>query len=83
MQDQLHLECFTTIRCDNSTKLWTDALTFHNLVKQQEWGNQQTEANERQKKKHLQAKLKPLTANNSSLSSSKSEPKKSSQWTRK
>lgn len=82
MQDQLHLECFTTIRCDNSTKLWTDALTFHNLVKQQEWGNQQTEANERQKKP-LQAKLKPLTANNSSLSSSKSEPKKSSQWTRK
>uniref|UniRef100_A0A8C2BEP8 Tousled-like kinase 1b n=1 Tax=Cyprinus carpio TaxID=7962 RepID=A0A8C2BEP8_CYPCA len=58
MQDRLRLGHFTTVRRGASyTEQWTDGYAFQNLVKQQEWINQQREEIERQRK--LLAKRKP------------------------
>uniref|UniRef100_A0A4W4EFE8 non-specific serine/threonine protein kinase n=1 Tax=Electrophorus electricus TaxID=8005 RepID=A0A4W4EFE8_ELEEL len=58
MQDRLRLGHFTTVRHGASyTEQWTDGYAFQNLVKQQEWVNQQREDIERQRK--LLAKRKP------------------------
>uniref|UniRef100_A0A3B4DPF2 non-specific serine/threonine protein kinase n=1 Tax=Pygocentrus nattereri TaxID=42514 RepID=A0A3B4DPF2_PYGNA len=58
MQDRLRLGHFTTVRHGASyTEQWTDGYAFQNLVKQQEWINQQREDIERQRK--LLAKRKP------------------------
>uniref|UniRef100_A0A671NYW7 non-specific serine/threonine protein kinase n=1 Tax=Sinocyclocheilus anshuiensis TaxID=1608454 RepID=A0A671NYW7_9TELE len=58
MQDRLRLGHFTTVRHGASyTEQWTDGYAFQNLVKQQEWINQQREEIERQRK--LLAKRKP------------------------
>nr|KAF6498205.1 tousled like kinase 1 [Rousettus aegyptiacus] len=74
MQDRLRLGHFTTVRHGASfTEQWTDGFAFQNLVKQQEWVNQQREDIERQRK--LLAKRKPPTANNSQAPSTNSEPK--------
>uniref|UniRef100_A0A2K5IJR4 Protein kinase domain-containing protein n=1 Tax=Colobus angolensis palliatus TaxID=336983 RepID=A0A2K5IJR4_COLAP len=74
MQDRLHLGHFTTVRHGASfTEQWTDGFAFQNLVKQQEWVNQQREDIERQRK--LLAKCRPPTANNSQAPSTDSEPK--------
>uniref|UniRef100_A0A2K6L1L0 non-specific serine/threonine protein kinase n=1 Tax=Rhinopithecus bieti TaxID=61621 RepID=A0A2K6L1L0_RHIBE len=55
------------------TKQWTGGFAFQNLVKQQEWVNQQREDIERQRK--LLGKRKPPTANNSQAPSTDSKPK--------
>ncbi|XP_021047728.1 serine/threonine-protein kinase tousled-like 1 isoform X1 [Mus pahari] len=74
MQDRLRLGHFTTVRHGASfTEQWTDGFAFQNLVKQQEWVNQQREDIERQRK--LLAKRKPPTANNSQAPATNSEPK--------
>uniref|UniRef100_A0A8C5UM34 non-specific serine/threonine protein kinase n=1 Tax=Malurus cyaneus samueli TaxID=2593467 RepID=A0A8C5UM34_9PASS len=74
MQDRLRLGHFTTVRHGASfTEQWTDGFAFQNLVKQQEWVNQQREDIERQRK--LLAKRKPPTTNNSQAPSANSEPK--------
>ncbi|XP_063284711.1 serine/threonine-protein kinase tousled-like 1 [Pelobates fuscus] len=74
MQDRLRLGHFTTVRHGASfTEQWTDGFAFQNLVKQQEWVNQQREDIERQRK--LLAKRKPPTTNNSQTPSANSEPK--------
>ncbi|KAG1945142.1 serine/threonine-protein kinase tousled-like 1-B [Pimephales promelas] len=58
MQDRLRLGHFTTVRHGASySEQWTDGYAFQNLVKQQEWINQQREEIERQRK--LLAKRKP------------------------
>uniref|UniRef100_A0A2K6L1S0 non-specific serine/threonine protein kinase n=1 Tax=Rhinopithecus bieti TaxID=61621 RepID=A0A2K6L1S0_RHIBE len=54
------------------TKQWTGGFAFQNLVKQQEWVNQQREDIERQRK--LLGKRKPPTANNSQAPSTDSKP---------
>lgn len=62
MQDRLRLGHFTTVRHGASfTEQWTDGYAFQNLVKQQEWINQQREEIERQRK--LLAKRKPASNN--------------------
>ena len=72
MQDRLRLGHFKTVRHGASfTEQWTDGFAFQNLVKQQEWVNQQREDIERQRK--LLAKRKPPTANNSQAPSTNSE----------
>lgn len=69
MQDRLRLGHFTTVRHGASfTEQWTDGYAFQNLVKQQEWINQQREEIERQRK--LLAKRKPPPMSSSSLGSS-------------
>ncbi|XP_066544032.1 serine/threonine-protein kinase tousled-like 1 isoform X2 [Amia ocellicauda] len=74
MQDRLRLGHFTTVRHGASfTEQWTDGFAFQNLVKQQEWINQQREEIERQRK--LLAKRKPPTTNNSQTPTMNSEPK--------
>ncbi|KAG8432425.1 hypothetical protein GDO86_016902 [Hymenochirus boettgeri] len=74
MQDRLRLGHFTTVRHGASfTEQWTDGFAFQNLVKQQEWVNQQREDIERQRK--LLAKRKPPSSNNSQTPSANSEPK--------
>ncbi|KAH1184637.1 hypothetical protein KIL84_012578, partial [Mauremys mutica] len=74
MQDRLRLGHFTTVRHGASfTEQWTDGFAFQNLVKQQEWVNQQREDIERQRK--LLAKRKPPSTNNSQTPSANSEPK--------
>uniref|UniRef100_A0AC11DCA6 Tousled like kinase 1 n=1 Tax=Ovis aries TaxID=9940 RepID=A0AC11DCA6_SHEEP len=74
MQDRLRLGHFTTVRHGASfTEQWTDGFAFQNLVKQQEWVNQQREDIERQRK--LLAKRKPPAANNSQAPSTNSESK--------
>lgn len=74
MQDRLRLGHFTTVRHGASfTEQWTDGFAFQNLVKQQEWVNQQREDIERQRK--LLAKRKPPTTNNAQTPSAISEPK--------
>ncbi|MGH0140846.1 UNVERIFIED_CONTAM: hypothetical protein FKN15_004218, partial [Acipenser sinensis] len=74
MQDRLRLGHFTTVRHGASfTEQWTDGFAFQNLVKQQEWINQQREEIERQRK--LLAKRKPPTTNNSQIPTANSEPK--------
>uniref|UniRef100_A0A8C3XL49 non-specific serine/threonine protein kinase n=1 Tax=Chelydra serpentina TaxID=8475 RepID=A0A8C3XL49_CHESE len=74
MQDRLRLGHFTTVRHGASfTEQWTDGFAFQNLVKQQEWVNQQREDIERQRK--LLAKRKPPSTNNSQAPSANSEPK--------
>uniref|UniRef100_A0A8B9LCG8 non-specific serine/threonine protein kinase n=1 Tax=Astyanax mexicanus TaxID=7994 RepID=A0A8B9LCG8_ASTMX len=58
MQDRLRLGHFTPVRHGASfTEQWTDGYAFQNLIKQQEWVNQQREDIERQRK--LLAKRKP------------------------
>uniref|UniRef100_A0AAY4EDU7 non-specific serine/threonine protein kinase n=1 Tax=Denticeps clupeoides TaxID=299321 RepID=A0AAY4EDU7_9TELE len=58
MQDRLRLGHFTTVRHGASyTEQWSDGYAFQNLIKQQEWVNQQREDIERQRK--LLAKRKP------------------------
>ncbi|KAG5833295.1 hypothetical protein ANANG_G00274440 [Anguilla anguilla] len=74
MQDRLRLGHFTTVRHGASfTEQWADGFAFQNLVKQQEWINQQREEIERQRK--LLAKRKPPTANASQAPATNSEPK--------
>ncbi|KAG9335120.1 hypothetical protein JZ751_005683, partial [Albula glossodonta] len=74
MQDRLRLGHFTTVRHGASfTEQWTDGFAFQNLVKQQEWINQQREEIERQRK--LLAKRKPPTANAAQTPATNSEPK--------
>ncbi|XP_029461613.1 serine/threonine-protein kinase tousled-like 1 isoform X3 [Rhinatrema bivittatum] len=74
MQDRLRLGHFTTVRHGASfTEQWTDGFAFQNLVKQQEWVNQQREEIERQRK--LLAKRKPPSTNNSQTILANSEPK--------
>uniref|UniRef100_A0A8C9SYS4 non-specific serine/threonine protein kinase n=1 Tax=Scleropages formosus TaxID=113540 RepID=A0A8C9SYS4_SCLFO len=74
MQDRLRLGHFTTVRHGASfTEQWTDGFAFQNLVKQQEWINQQREEIERQRK--LLAKRKPPTTNSSQAPTTNSEPK--------
>uniref|UniRef100_H3ARZ1 Tousled like kinase 1 n=1 Tax=Latimeria chalumnae TaxID=7897 RepID=H3ARZ1_LATCH len=74
MQDRLRLGHFTTVRHGASfTEQWTDGYAFQNLVKQQEWINQQREDIERQRK--LLAKRKPTTTNSSQSPATNSEPK--------
>ncbi|XP_006499252.1 serine/threonine-protein kinase tousled-like 1 isoform X2 [Mus musculus] len=74
MQDRLRLGHFTTVRHGASfTEQWTDGFAFQNLVKQQEWVNQQREDIERQRK--LLGKRKPPTANNSQAPATNSEAK--------
>uniref|UniRef100_A0A669C366 non-specific serine/threonine protein kinase n=1 Tax=Oreochromis niloticus TaxID=8128 RepID=A0A669C366_ORENI len=74
MQDRLRLGHFTTVRHGASfTEQWTDGYAFQNLVKQQEWINQQREDIERQRK--LLAKRKPPSSNNSQTPTTNSEPK--------
>ncbi|XP_061082207.1 serine/threonine-protein kinase tousled-like 1 isoform X2 [Conger conger] len=75
MQDRLRLGHFTTVRHGASfTEQWADGFAFQNLVKQQEWINQQREEIERQRK--LLAKRKPpTTANTSQAPATNSEPK--------
>lgn len=61
MQDRLRLGHFTPVRHGASfTEQWTDGYAFQNLIKQQEWVNQQREDIERQRK--LLAKRKPPSA---------------------
>lgn len=74
MQDRLRLGHFTTVRHGASfTEQWTDGFAFQNLVKQQEWVNQQREDIERQRKQL--AKRKPPSTNSAQTPSSNSEPK--------
>ncbi|XP_023683730.1 serine/threonine-protein kinase tousled-like 1-B isoform X2 [Paramormyrops kingsleyae] len=74
MQDRLRLGHFTTVRHGASfTEQWTDGFAFQNLVKQQEWINQQREEIERQRK--LLAKRKPPSGSSSQAPASSSEPK--------
>uniref|UniRef100_A0A6Q2XIX0 non-specific serine/threonine protein kinase n=1 Tax=Esox lucius TaxID=8010 RepID=A0A6Q2XIX0_ESOLU len=74
MQDRLRLGHFTTVRHGASfTEQWTDGFAFQNLVKQQEWINQQREEIERQRK--LLAKRKPPSSNSSQAPTTNSEPK--------
>uniref|UniRef100_A0A8C5WMU2 non-specific serine/threonine protein kinase n=1 Tax=Leptobrachium leishanense TaxID=445787 RepID=A0A8C5WMU2_9ANUR len=74
MQDRLRLGHFTTVRHGASfTEQWTDGFAFQNLVKQQEWVNQQREDIERQRK--LLAKRKPPATSSSQSPSTNSEPK--------
>uniref|UniRef100_A0A8C9WCC9 non-specific serine/threonine protein kinase n=1 Tax=Scleropages formosus TaxID=113540 RepID=A0A8C9WCC9_SCLFO len=74
MQDRLRLGHFTTVRHGASfTEQWTDGFAFQNLVKQQEWINQQREEIERQRK--LLAKRKPPSTNSSQAPTTNSEPK--------
>ncbi|CAL9690259.1 unnamed protein product [Knipowitschia caucasica] len=74
MQDRLRLGHFTTVRHGASfTEQWTDGYAFQNLVKQQEWINQQREDIERQRK--LLAKRKPPSMSNSQSPTTNSEPK--------
>uniref|UniRef100_A0A5S6K262 non-specific serine/threonine protein kinase n=1 Tax=Xenopus tropicalis TaxID=8364 RepID=A0A5S6K262_XENTR len=74
MQDRLRLGHFTTVRHGASfTEQWTDGFAFQNLVKQQEWVNQQREDIERQRKQL--AKRKPPSSNSSQTPSANSEPK--------
>ncbi|XP_041936490.1 serine/threonine-protein kinase tousled-like 1-B isoform X3 [Alosa sapidissima] len=74
MQDRLRLGHFTTVRHGASyTEQWTDGYAFQNLVKQQEWVNQQREDIERQRK--LLAKRKPPSSNPSQSPSPNSEAK--------
>uniref|UniRef100_A0A674P4Q7 non-specific serine/threonine protein kinase n=1 Tax=Takifugu rubripes TaxID=31033 RepID=A0A674P4Q7_TAKRU len=74
MQDRLRLGHFTTVRHGASfTEQWTDGYAFQNLVKQQEWINQQREDIERQRK--LLAKRKPPSSSNSQALTANSEPK--------
>uniref|UniRef100_A0AAQ5ZTS0 non-specific serine/threonine protein kinase n=1 Tax=Amphiprion ocellaris TaxID=80972 RepID=A0AAQ5ZTS0_AMPOC len=74
MQDRLRLGHFTTVRHGASfTEQWTDGYAFQNLVKQQEWINQQREDIERQRK--LLAKRKPPSSSNSQAPTTNSEPK--------
>uniref|UniRef100_A0A8C6UT22 non-specific serine/threonine protein kinase n=1 Tax=Neogobius melanostomus TaxID=47308 RepID=A0A8C6UT22_9GOBI len=74
MQDRLRLGHFTTVRHGASfTEQWTDGYAFQNLVKQQEWINQQREDIERQRK--LLAKRKPPSTSNSQSPTTNSEPK--------
>ncbi|XP_032817989.1 serine/threonine-protein kinase tousled-like 2 isoform X1 [Petromyzon marinus] len=64
MQDRLRLGHFVTVRHGATfTEQWTDGSAFQNLIKQQEWINQQREDIERQRK--LLAKRKPPTAGHS------------------
>uniref|UniRef100_A0A4W6FV16 Tousled like kinase 1 n=1 Tax=Lates calcarifer TaxID=8187 RepID=A0A4W6FV16_LATCA len=86
MQDRLRLGHFTTVRHGASfTEQWTDGYAFQNLVKQQEWINQQREDIERQRK--LLAKRKPPSSSNSQAPTTNSEPKqrktKAGEWSRK
>uniref|UniRef100_UPI00358E6043 serine/threonine-protein kinase tousled-like 2 isoform X4 n=1 Tax=Myxine glutinosa TaxID=7769 RepID=UPI00358E6043 len=61
MQDRLRLGHFVTVRHGATfTEQWTDGFAFQNLIKQQEWINQQREDIERQRK--LLVKRKPPTA---------------------
>uniref|UniRef100_A0A8C6UT92 non-specific serine/threonine protein kinase n=1 Tax=Neogobius melanostomus TaxID=47308 RepID=A0A8C6UT92_9GOBI len=72
MQDRLRLGHFTTVRHGASfTEQWTDGYAFQNLVKQQEWINQQREDIERQRK--LLAKRKPPSTSNSQSPTTNSE----------
>uniref|UniRef100_A0A4W5K4A7 non-specific serine/threonine protein kinase n=1 Tax=Hucho hucho TaxID=62062 RepID=A0A4W5K4A7_9TELE len=74
MQDRLRLGHFTTVRHGASfTEQWTDGFAFQNLVKQQEWINQQREDIEKQRK--LLAKRKPPLSSNSQAPTTNSEPK--------
>ncbi|XP_051879138.1 serine/threonine-protein kinase tousled-like 1 isoform X5 [Pristis pectinata] len=74
MQDRLRLGHFTTVRHGASfTEQWTDGYAFQNLVKQQEWINQQREEIERQRK--LLAKRKPPPTQNLQAPSANSEIK--------
>uniref|UniRef100_A0A8D0CQC4 non-specific serine/threonine protein kinase n=1 Tax=Sander lucioperca TaxID=283035 RepID=A0A8D0CQC4_SANLU len=74
MQDRLRLGHFTTVRHGASfTEQWTDGYAFQNLVKQQEWINQQREDIERQRK--LLAKRKPPSSSNSQTPTTNLEPK--------
>uniref|UniRef100_A0A8C8DAB5 Protein kinase domain-containing protein n=1 Tax=Oncorhynchus tshawytscha TaxID=74940 RepID=A0A8C8DAB5_ONCTS len=74
MQDRLRLGHFTTVRHGASfTEQWTDGFAFQNLVKQQEWINQQREDIEKQRK--LLAKRKPPSSSNSQAPTTNSEPK--------
>uniref|UniRef100_A0A4W3I3N1 non-specific serine/threonine protein kinase n=1 Tax=Callorhinchus milii TaxID=7868 RepID=A0A4W3I3N1_CALMI len=74
MQDRLRLGHFTTVRHGASfTEQWTDGYAFQNLVKQQEWINQQREEIERQRK--LLAKRKPPPTQNSQAPAVNSEQK--------
>ncbi|XP_031437885.1 serine/threonine-protein kinase tousled-like 1 isoform X2 [Clupea harengus] len=74
MQDRLRLGQFTTVRHGASyTEQWSDGYAFQNLVKQQEWINQQREEMERQRK--LLAKRKPPSSSNSQSPTPNSEPK--------
>uniref|UniRef100_A0A674CA19 non-specific serine/threonine protein kinase n=1 Tax=Salmo trutta TaxID=8032 RepID=A0A674CA19_SALTR len=74
MQDRLRLGHFTTVRHGASfTEQWTDGFAFQNLVKQQEWINQQREEIEKQRK--LLAKRKPPSSSNSQAPTTNSEPK--------
>ncbi|XP_072118026.1 serine/threonine-protein kinase tousled-like 1 isoform X2 [Mobula birostris] len=74
MQDRLRLGHFTTVRHGASfTEQWTDGYAFQNLVKQQEWINQQREDIERQRK--LLAKRKPPPTQNLQTPSANSEIK--------
>ncbi|XP_073726794.1 serine/threonine-protein kinase tousled-like 1-B isoform X2 [Misgurnus anguillicaudatus] len=76
MQDRLRLGHFTTVRHGASyTEQWTDGYAFQNLVKQQEWINQQREEIERQRK--LLAKRKPpSTPSTQSLTPNESKQRK-------
>ncbi|XP_067843582.1 serine/threonine-protein kinase tousled-like 1 isoform X2 [Heptranchias perlo] len=74
MQDRLRLGHFTTVRHGASfTEQWTDGYAFQNLVKQQEWINQQREEIERQRK--LLAKRKPPPTQNLQTPAANSELK--------
>uniref|UniRef100_A0AAY4EDZ0 non-specific serine/threonine protein kinase n=1 Tax=Denticeps clupeoides TaxID=299321 RepID=A0AAY4EDZ0_9TELE len=66
MQDRLRLGHFTTVRHGASyTEQWSDGYAFQNLIKQQEWVNQQREDIERQRK--LLAKRKPPSTPSSQI----------------
>ncbi|XP_032384829.1 LOW QUALITY PROTEIN: serine/threonine-protein kinase tousled-like 1 [Etheostoma spectabile] len=74
MQDRLRLGHFTTVRHGATfTEQWTDGYAFQNLVKQQEWINQQREDIERQRK--LLAKRKPPSSSSSQTPTTNLEPK--------
>ncbi|XP_030637062.1 serine/threonine-protein kinase tousled-like 1-B isoform X1 [Chanos chanos] len=74
MQDRLRLGHFTTVRHGASySEQWTDGYAFQNLVKQQEWVNQQREDIERQRK--LLAKRKPPSTPASQSPAPYAEPK--------
>ncbi|XP_072540083.1 serine/threonine-protein kinase tousled-like 1-B isoform X2 [Salminus brasiliensis] len=77
MQDRLRLGHFTPVRHGASfTEQWTDGYAFQNLIKQQEWVNQQREDIERQRK--LLAKRKPpsTTPSQSPTPYGESKPRK-------
>nr|XP_032807315.1 serine/threonine-protein kinase tousled-like 2 isoform X2 [Petromyzon marinus]XP_032807316.1 serine/threonine-protein kinase tousled-like 2 isoform X2 [Petromyzon marinus] len=74
MQDRLRLGHFVTVRHGATfTEQWTDGSAFQNLIKQQEWVNQQREDIERQRK--LLAKRKPPMAAHMTSPASAAEQK--------